>query len=50
MLCVVFGSTGGVAFSGGSNGKVYHWAKSTLTATVDAHKGPVYALGNIEKV
>ncbi|KAL5463172.1 hypothetical protein EMCRGX_G032049 [Ephydatia muelleri] len=49
MLCVVYGTTGGVVFSGGADGKVYHWSKSALTTTVDAHKGPVYVLGNIEK-
>jgi hypothetical protein len=50
MLCVAFGSSVGVVYSGGSDGKIYHWTKSTLLTTSDAHKGPVYALGNIEKV
>ena len=50
MLCVAYGSTEDLCYSGGADGRVYHWNRSTLTATVEAHKGPVFAIQRVEKV
>ena len=49
-LCVDYGTSVGVCFTGGADGKVYHWNGRQLAKTVDAHKGPVYALQRVEKV
>jgi len=50
MLCVAYGSGDGLCYSGGADGLVYHWNGSTLACTVDAHKGPVFAMEKVEKV
>lgn len=50
MLCVAYGAEEGQCYSGGADGRIYHWRGSTLTATVEAHKGPVFAIRRVEKV
>ena len=50
MLCVAYGSSEGLCYSGGADGLVYHWSGSTLASTVEAHKGPVFAVQKVEKV
>ena len=50
MLCVSYGLTEEMSFSGGANGHVYHWNGSTLSRTVEAHHGPVFAIQRVEKV
>ena len=50
MLCVAFGGEGGQCFTGGASGLVYHWSGSSLRKTVEAHKGPVFAIQRVEKV
>lgn len=49
MLSVTYGPTSDLCYSGGADGRVYHWRGSTLTKTVAAHKGPVYAMQRVEK-
>ena len=49
MLCVEYGAEG-VCFTGGADGHIYHWNGSTLTKTVEGHKGPVFAMQRVEKV
>ncbi len=50
MLCVDFGTVSGQTFTGGADGRVYHWEGSGLTRSVEGHKGPVFALQRVEKV
>ncbi len=50
MLCIAFAASDGVCYTGGADGRVYHWTGSTLSATVEAHKGPVFAMQKVEKV
>ena len=50
MLSVTFSAEGERCFSGGSDGKIYHWTGSSLAEVVDGHKGPVFALQRVEKV
>lgn len=50
MLCVAFGVEEGQCFTGGATGLVYHWVGSSLRKTVDAHKGPIFAVQRVEKV
>ena len=50
MLCVAFGGEDGQCFTGGASGLVYHWSGSSLKKTVEAHKGPVFAIQRVEKV
>ena len=50
MLSLAYAADGGQCYSGGADGKVYHWKGNTLTATVEAHKGPVFAIQRVEKV
>ena len=50
MLSVTFSAEGERCFSGGSDGRIYHWAGSSLAEVVEAHKGPVFALQRVEKV
>ena len=50
MLCITYGTTEGRSYSGGADGRVYHWDGNTLRASVEAHKGPVFAVQRVEKV
>ena len=50
MLCVAFGVGEGQCFTGGASGLIYHWTGSTLSKTVEAHKGPIFAIQKVEKV
>ena len=50
MLCVVYGRSSGHTYTGGSDGRVYHWEGNSLLTAVDAHKGPLFAMQAVEKV
>ena len=50
MLSLAFSAEGDHCFSGGADGKIYHWTDNSLTAVVEAHKGPVFAMQRVEKV
>lgn len=50
MLSVTYGHATDLCYSGGADGRVYHWRGSTLVKKVDAHKGPVFAMQRVEKV
>ncbi len=50
MLSVTYGTDPDLCYSGGADGRVYHWRGSTLSKTVEAHTGPVYAVQRVEKV
>ncbi len=50
MMSVCYGMSVDMCYSGGVDGKIYHWIHNTLKRTVPAHKGPVYAVHRVDKV
>lgn len=50
MMCVSFGKSADVCFSGGSDGNVFVWQGSNLQKTVKAHDGPVFAMHSLDRV
>lgn len=50
MLCVSYGKTADVCFSGGSDGNVFIWNGVSLQKVVKAHEGPVFAMHSLDKV
>ena len=50
MLCLAFGKTADVIYSGGSDGNVFVWNGTTLQKTVKAHEGPLFAMHSLDKV
>ena len=50
MLCVTYGQSETQCFTGGADGKVYHWNKNSLVTTVEAHQGPIFVVQAAEKV
>ena len=50
MLSVTYGTSADLCYSGGADGRVYHWHGSTLSKAIEAHKGPVFAVQRVEKV
>ena len=50
MLCVTYGRTPDICYTGGSSGAVYVWVGLTLSKTIKAHEGPCFATHSLEKV
>ena len=50
MLCVTYGRTPDVCYTGGSSGAIYVWVGLTLSKTIKAHEGPCFATHSLEKV
>ena len=50
MLCLAFGKTEDVTYSGGSDGNVFVWSGVNLQKTVKAHEGPLFAMHSLDKV
>lgn len=50
MLCVSYGKTADVCFSGGSDGNVFIWHGVSLQKVAKAHEGPVFAMHSLDKV
>ena len=50
MMCIAFGKSGDVAYTGGQNGNVYVWQGTTLAKTIKAHDGPCFAMHSLDKV
>lgn len=50
MLCLAFGKTEDVVYSGGSDGNVFVWTGTTLQKTIKAHEGPLFAMHSLDKV
>ena len=50
MLCVAFGKTQDVCFTGGANGSIYLWRGTGLSKCIKAHEGPCFAMHFMEKV
>ncbi|XP_012942464.1 echinoderm microtubule-associated protein-like 6 isoform X2 [Aplysia californica] len=49
MMCVAYGKTSDICFSGGSDGHVFVWQGVELQKTVKAHEGPVFAMHSLDK-
>lgn len=50
MLCVAFGKTQDVCFTGGANGSIYLWSGTSLSKCIKAHEGPCFAMHFMDKV
>ena len=50
MMCIAFGKTADVCFTGGANGSIYIWSGSSLQKTIKAHTGPCFAMHSLDKV
>ena len=50
MLCVTYGKTGDVVYTGGTSGKVFVWEGFNLKQVIEAHQGTVLAIQTLEKV
>jgi microtubule-associated protein-like 6 len=50
MLCVTYGKTAEMVYSGGTSGKVFVWEGNTLKEVIQAHQGTVMAMQTLEKV
>ena len=50
MLCVTYGKTAEMVYSGGTTGKVFVWEGTTLKEVIQAHQGTVMAMQTLEKV
>lgn len=49
MMCVCFGRSPEMTYSGGANGNIYHWQDTTLLTMVKAHEGPCFAMHSLDK-
>jgi len=50
MMCVTFGSTADICYTGGGNGNIYVWIGQTLSKCFKAHDGPCFAIHSLDKV
>ena len=50
MMCVAFGKSGDICYTGGQNGNVYIWQGTTLSKTLKSHEGPCFAMHSLDKV
>jgi len=50
MLCISYGKSADICYSGGSDGNVFVWKNHTLHKTVKAHEGPLFAMHSLDKV
>ena len=50
MMCVSYGKTPDVCYTGGGNGSIYIWVGQTLKKAVKAHEGPCFAMHSLDKV
>ena len=44
MMCITFGKTPELCYTGASNGKIYVWTENKLSKLIEAHKGPLFAI------
>lgn len=44
MLCIAFGKTPNLCYTGGGNGSIYVWTNRKLTKLIEAHTGPIFAI------
>ena len=50
MLCAAYGTTDESCYTGGADGKVYHWTKTNVSRVIEFHRGPVFVIQPVEKV
>ena len=50
MLCVAFGKTADIVYTGGGNGSIYVWVGLNLSKTIKANEGPCYAMHSLDRV
>ena len=50
MMCVSFGKTADICYTGGGNGSIYVWVGQTLSKVTKAHQGPCFAMHSLDKV
>ncbi|CAH1792746.1 unnamed protein product [Owenia fusiformis] len=49
MMCITYGKSPDLVYTGGGNGKVYIWSGNTLSKAVKAHDGPCFAMHSLDK-
>lgn len=50
MMSACYGRSEDLVFSGATTGDVYIWKDTTLTKSIKAHDGPVFAMCSLDKV
>ena len=49
-MCISFGKTADLCYTGGGNGSIYVWVGLTLSKCIKAHEGPCFAMHALDKV
>jgi echinoderm microtubule-associated protein-like 6 len=49
IMCITFGKQPDLCYTGAANGSIYVWQNQKLIKTIEAHKGPVFAIYATEK-
>jgi microtubule-associated protein-like 6 len=49
MLCITFGKTPELCYTGGGNGSIYVWKEHNLVKLIPAHNGPIFSIYAHEK-
>lgn len=44
MMCIAFGKTADLCYTGGGNGSIYVWKDQKLVKLIPAHSGPLFAI------
>ena len=44
MMCITFGKTADVCYTGGGNGSIFIWKDQKLLKVIQAHNGPLFAI------
>jgi WD40 repeat protein len=44
MMCIAFGKTPELCYTGGGNGSIYLWKENKLNKIIPAHNGPIFAI------
>lgn len=44
MMCITFGKTADLCYTGGGNGSIYIWKEQKLAKLIPAHNGPIFAI------
>lgn len=50
MLSAAYGTTSDQCFTGGTDGQIYEWNKTSCSFVIQAHTGPVFAIQPVAKV
>ncbi len=49
MMCITFGKTPNVCYTGGGNGSIYMWIDQKLAKVIAAHDGPIFGIYAYDK-